>query len=62
MDVSTMSLKSIIKCAYAKERARLDEEKRKKVTFTPVSHNRLECPVVTSHLFCRCRMPSFWAG
>ncbi len=32
LDVSTMSLKSIIKCAYAKERARLEEEKRRKVT------------------------------
>lgn len=32
LDVSTMSLRSIIKVAYAKERARFEEEKRKKVT------------------------------
>ena len=42
LDVSTMNLRSIIKVAYAKERARLEEEKRKKVTplrlrfFSPV--------------------------
>ena len=31
IDPSTMSLKAIIKCAYAQERARMEEERRRKV-------------------------------
>ena len=31
IDPSTMSLKAIIKCAYAQERKRMEEERKRKV-------------------------------
>ena len=32
IDPSTMSLKAIIKCAYAQERKRMEEERKRKVS------------------------------
>ena len=49
IDPSTMSLKSIIKCAYAQERVRMEEERRRKVMHS--SYTSTALPHISQHLW-----------